>query len=188
MTSDLTISSAVWACKQPGVPLVAGIVEGGGPCDHKYLCCEEIGCHGPNQPPADLVALRDAQCGTCGGSGIDPTPPWTDACPTCDNERPLVDVRVEMIPYSYHGDPCPCGLPADEHYRTVKGLVDVVPVVDICDPRALSSNGQALVVMDDGGVALVDAEHELDLTPAHVEALGTIQPEQWAWTFTEVEA
>ena len=109
--SELTIPAAVWAHRVDGVPLVAGIVEGGRRCDY---CIDEFGpgkrCQkcGTSRlgwtacPPADLVALRDARCETCnrepGLSGVVRLDPdGFDRCPNpgCVDGRLLHQIQIE---------------------------------------------------------------------------------------------
>lgn len=167
----LTIPAAVWACKVDGVPLVAGIVDGerrtgaGG---------QTVSVTERTHPPGELVALRDA--------------------------RQPVEVRVESVCDKPHNSASACCSHAYEGgeccwcetaFRTVKGLIDVVPVVA---PYSEGDGGMdRLQIYDDGTATMLSGRtwkswDLTDLTPAHVAALGTIQPGQWAWTFTEVEA
>lgn len=226
MTSDLTISSAVWECRVDGVPLVAGIAEA-----ERYVRFSDLGGRGYSVtfdepgPPADLVALRDARCETCWTLSVVMENPddlhysdelgaftvdgdiRTKPCPDCVDGRPLVNVRV---PCDGSMDTCPDrpGTPdfdptrCDGH-RTVNGLVDVVPVVSSrTSPELCPKSNYVEVTETQGSVSLVvysafgDHEDEAvggewdwrGITPAHGEALGTIQPGMWAWLFTEVEA
>lgn len=201
MSINLTIPAAVWACKVDGVPLVAGVVEGECPIGCAYdgtgrgkhgMFCSAAG----SKPPVDLVALRDARCESPDGYVENWDTGELGKCPRCVDGRLLVDVRVEcdcdggvlpagtVNPKVWGGQPAPCDTicpeDCDDGVRTVKGLVDVVRIDEVYDGFDLS-----------GATALLSSEIDTSsifavLAPAHVEALGTIQPGQWAWTFTEV--
>lgn len=191
MTANLTVPADVWACQQPGVPLVAAIVEG-----VDVLIKDDGGIHTtlPSaQMPAWLVALRDARCETCGGrgrvKGMNHGPADLQfSCPNprCHAGRLLHDVRVECQGDDPHGwwqasalsgdeklwHPCPYS--CDSGYRTVRCLVDVVKVrrdytdhgspavVVMCEPMV--SAGRVFWVAADGSSSVA-------LTPAHVDAL-----------------
>ena len=200
MTTELTIPAAVWAHRVEGVPLVAAIVEGErcpgltvqGGVSHKW-CGEGLEpCNSGKRPPADLVALRDARCETCGGDGEitlddDVTARVVD-CPDCIDGRLLHDVRVECYcqPIRRAGRTWPYGdclvpEPCTDGYSTVNGMVDVVRIDEVYagfDP----SQATALLSRDVDTCSVFAV-----LTPAHVEALGTIEPGMWAWLFTEVK-
>lgn len=170
------------------------------------------------RPPADLVALRDARCETCAHAYIKGTLLDFDTkkirgrkpCPDCVDGRPLVDVRVELPDDMAKNEPhhnCPecggfstlyeamwskpCPKCSGTGTVTVKGLIDVAPVCDArtCDAAVQDNYPHHVCVFTSGRVARIWGHTEyVDLTPGHVEALGTIQPGQWAWIFTEVEA
>ena len=102
------------------------------------------------------------------------------------------DVRVECDHRNckLHGEwrEWVCRYWRDDGYRTVKGLVDVVPVVGVGDrserPKRyiyLPGDSSNSVLLATGST---DPFFEI-LTPAHVEALGPIEPGMFAILFTE---
>lgn len=198
---QLTVPEAVWACQQPGVPLVAAIVEGVDPLN------PALGWRSLDAaPPAWSVALRDARCERCKGKGrlrqwqneAGPGGGWaTIPCDDgCVDGRLLHDVRVECGVCQGTGDDPPTHVEADYHgpclacettdkrhpgYRTVRCLVDFVEVrafpMLIGSHVVISGDEVWFWPNTDVRPLAVDTPSGLQftdpdvLTPAHVDAL-----------------
>lgn len=212
MEHEFTISQKVLAYKVDGVPLVAGIVEGdacsswcGSFCVEDETDGRSCRCDQPVSPPADLVALSkpwDGQIVLAGDKEFAVTGnPDNNGLTELHDGRLMVDVQVECETDSITchcgcDGPCAhCDSVGSDHpgYRTVKGLVDVVPVVETRNhgPHSEPPVFPCLTVNDQpsGRVVAYHWHHDAGfrtLTPAHVEALGKIEPGMWAWTFTDI--
>lgn len=196
---SMTVPADVWRHHTDG-PLVAAIVEG--EHVHTPTCLwgtgrpttDDCRCKGRIVPPLWLVALRDARCETCNGTGS--TRPGFDysgdPCPNdrCHDGRLLHDVRVECehVISGAVGWYCGCGdgIDDDQHavvgmcetcamfhpddpcngYRTVRCLVDVVPVVE---PNR--GNTIPFLCLLPQMTFLNIQQGVGELTPAHVDAL-----------------